>query len=197
MRDAALERKIAFLVEADKLTSVLRKNYTIHGERRENSAEHSWHAALCAMVLAEHSNELIDINRVIRMLVIHDIVEIDAGDTFIYDDAERETQSVREERAAERLFGLLPGNEQSLFRELWKEFESAATPEGKFARAIDRFCAILHNYQTHGRGWNENGIKRDRVLVINKYVKDGSTDLWNQIQSLVNSAVAEGFLQID
>jgi putative hydrolase of HD superfamily len=195
MPEGVLQKKIAFLVEADSLKSVLRRNYTIHDDRRENSAEHSWHAALLAMVLADHSNEPIDINRVIRMLIIHDIVEIDAGDTFIYDDAEKETQTVRETRAAQRLFGLLPGEQESLFRDLWQEFESAATPEAKFARAIDRFSAVLHNYETRGRGWKENAVKRDRILAVNEHVKDGSTALWDIIQSLVHSAVAEGFLQ--
>ena len=110
-----LEAQIAFLVEVDKLKSVLRRNYAIHGDRRENSAEHSWHVALFAMVLVEHSNEPVDIDRVLRMLVIHDIVEVDAGDTFIYDDAKKENQALREERAADRLFGLLPGNKGSYF----------------------------------------------------------------------------------
>ena len=127
-QNANLEAQIAFLVEVDKLKSVLRRNYAIHGDRRENSAEHSWHVALFAMVLAEHSNEPVDINRVVKMLVIHDIVEVDAGDTFIYDDAGKETQVAREKRAADRLFGLLPQKQGELFRHLWEEFEAAATP---------------------------------------------------------------------
>jgi putative hydrolases of HD superfamily len=194
-QNSKLEAQIEFLVEVDKLKSVLRRNYAIHGDRRENSAEHSWHVALFAMVLAEHSNEPVDINRVVRMLVIHDIVEVDAGDTFIYDDTEKETQVVREERAADRLFGLLPQEQGELFRDLWDEFEAAATPEAKFAKAIDRFAAALHNYKTHGRGWSENGIKRDRVLAVNEYVRRGSAALWDKIQSFVNSATKEGFLQ--
>ena len=194
-QDANLEAQIAFLVEVDKLKSVLRRNYVIHGDRRENSAEHSWHVALFAMVLAEHSNEPVDINRVVKMLVIHDIVEADAGDTFIYDDAGKETQVVREERAADRLFGLLPRKQGELFRDLWDEFEAAATPEAKFAKAIDRFAAALHNYKTHGRGWNENGIGRNRVLAVNEYVRHGSATLWGKIQDIVKSAAKEGFLQ--
>ena len=194
-QNANLEAQIAFLVEVDRLKSVLRRNYVIHGDRRENSAEHSWHVALFAMVLAEHSNEPVDINRVVKMLVIHDIVEVDAGDTFIYDDAGRETQVVREERAADRLFGLLPQKQGELFRDLWDEFEAAATPEAKFAKAIDRFAAALHNYKTHGRGWNENGIGRNRVLAVNEYVRHGSATLWGKIQDIVKSAAKEGFLQ--
>ena len=194
-QNANLEAQIAFLVEVDKLKSILRRNYAIHGDRRENSAEHSWHVALFAMVLAEHSNEPVDINRVVKMLVIHDIVEVDAGDTFIYDDAGKETQVAREKRAADRLFGLLPQKQGESFRDLWEEFEAAATPEAKFAKAIDRFAAALHNYKTHGRGWSENGIGRNRVLAVNEYVRGGSTALWDKIQALVNSAVREGFLQ--
>jgi putative hydrolase of HD superfamily len=194
-QNANLEAQIAFLVEVDKLKSVLRRNYAIHGDRRENSAEHSWHVALFAMVLAEHSNEPVDVNRVVKMLVIHDIVEVDAGDTFIHDDAGKETQAVREDRAADRLFGLLPQKQGELFRDLWDEFEAAATPEAKFAKAIDRFAAALHNYKTHGRAWSENGIGRNRALAVNEYVRGGSTVLWDKIQELVNSAVKEGFLQ--
>ena len=194
-QNANLDAQIAFLVDVDKLKSVLRRNYAIHGDRRENSAEHSWHVTLFAIVLAEHSNEPVDLDRVVRMLVIHDIVEVDAGDTFIYDDAEKETQVVREERAADRLFGLLPQKQGELFRGLRNEFEAAATPEAKFAKAIDRFAAALHNYKTHGRGWSENGIGRNRVLAVNEYVRDGSTTLWDKIQALVSSAVKEGFLQ--
>jgi putative hydrolases of HD superfamily len=190
-----LESQITFLVEVDKLKSVLRRNYVIHGNRRENSAEHSWHAALCAMILAEHSNEAIDVNRVTRMLIIHDIVEVDAGDTFIYDDANRETQASREEEAADRLFALLPSEQGRSFRDLWNEFEAAASPEARFAKAVDRFVAVLHNYETHGRGWSDNGIKRDRVFAVNEYVKNGSTILWEKIQSFIESATGEGFLQ--
>ena len=129
------------------------------------------------------------------MLVIHDIVEVDAGDTFIYDDAATETQAIREERAADRLFGLLPKEQGKLFRDLWDEFEAAATREAKFAKAIDRFAGALHNYETRGRAWSENGIKRNRVLAVNECVKHGSVGLWDKIQSFVNAAVKEGFLQ--
>jgi putative hydrolases of HD superfamily len=115
-----LESQIAFLIEVDKLKSVLRRNYLIHGNRRENSAEHSWHVTLFAMILAEHSNESIDVNRVMQMLIIHDIVEVDAGDTFIYDDAGRQTQVSREEEAADRLFALLPSEQGRSFRNLWR-----------------------------------------------------------------------------
>lgn len=194
-KNSKLECQITFLVEVDKLKSVLRRNDVIHGNRRENSAEHSWHTALCAMILAEHSNETIDVNRVIRMLIIHDIVEVDAGDTFIYDGANRWTQASREEEAADRLFALLPAEQGRSFRDLWNEFEAATSPEARFAKAVDRFVAVLHNYETRGRGWSDHGIKRDRVFAVNEYVKNGSTILWEKIQSFIESATREGFLQ--
>jgi putative hydrolase of HD superfamily len=190
-----LENQIAFLIEVDRLKSVLRRNYVIHDDRRENSAEHSWHVTLFAMILAEHSNESIDVNRVMQMLIVHDIVEVDAGDTFIYDDVGRLTQISREEEAADRLFALLPSEQGRSFRNLWNEFEAANTPEAKFAKAIDRFAAFLHNYETHGRGWRENGIKRDRVFAVNESVIDGSETIWKKIQSFIESATREGFLQ--
>jgi putative hydrolase of HD superfamily len=193
MQDDALDSQISFLVEADKLKSVLRRNYTIHADRKENSAEHSWHAALFAMVLAELSNEPVDIARVVKMLVVHDIVEVDAGDTFIYDHIGIETQFAREAEAAERIFGLLPSDQETAFRNLWKEFESAVSPEAKFAKAIDRFTGFIHNYETGGRGWTENGILPGRVLEVNEYVKIGSVALWEKIRSLVELAVAKGF----
>jgi putative hydrolase of HD superfamily len=150
---------------------------------------------LFAMILAEHSNESIDVNRVMQMLIIHDIVEVDAGDTFIYDDADRQTQVSREEEAADRLFALLPSEQGKSFRDLWNEFEAATTPEAKFAKAIDRFTAFLHNYETHGRGWSENGIKRNRVFAVNEHVIHGSATLWEKIQSFIESATRKGFLQ--
>jgi putative hydrolases of HD superfamily len=189
-----LNQQIRFLVEADKLKSVLRRNYVIHEERRENSAEHSWHVALIAIVLAEHSNDSIDINRVAKMLIIHDIVEVDAGDTFIYDSNANKSKAEREERAAKRLFGLLPEDQGKLFRELWEEFDARSTVEAKFANAVDRFVAVLHNYETQGRGWREHGIKRQQVLALNEQVKTGSATLWDEIQKLVDAAALEGIL---
>jgi putative hydrolases of HD superfamily len=189
-----LNQQIRFLVEADKLKSVLRRNYVIHEDRRENSAEHSWHVALIAIVLAEHSNDSIDIDRVAKMLIIHDVVEVDAGDTFIYDSNANKTKAEREESAAKRLFGLLPEDQAKLFRELWEEFEARSTAEAKFANAVDRFVAVLHNYEGRGRGWREHGIKRHQVLALNEQVKIGSTTLWDEIQKLVNAATQEGML---
>jgi putative hydrolase of HD superfamily len=189
-----LDDQIGFLIEADKLNTILRRNYTVAGDRRENSAEHSWHVALTAMVLAEHSNVPVKIDRVVRMLLVHDIVEIDAGDTFIYDSLANTSKEAREQEAAKRLFSLLPKPQPSELRALWDEFETRATPEAKFARAVDRFVAVLHNYATHGRGWKENGITRSRVLAVNQRVAEGSETLWAKIQEMTLQAVKRGDL---
>jgi putative hydrolases of HD superfamily len=184
-----LEDQIAFLVEADKLNTVLRRNYTVAADRRENSAEHSWHVALTAMLLAEYSNEPVNVDRVVKMLLVHDIVEIDAGDTFIYDSVANTSKEAREQEAAKRLFGLLPESQANELHELWDEFEARATAEAKFAEAVDRFVAVLHNYATHGRGWKENGITRSRVLAVNERVAEGSKTLWAKIEEMTQEAV--------
>jgi putative hydrolases of HD superfamily len=189
-----LDRQIAFLVESDKLNTVLRRNYTVAAGRRENSAEHSWHVSLTAMLLAEYSNEPVNLDRVVRMLLVHDLVEIDAGDTFIYDSVANTSKEPREREAAKRLFGLLPESQARDLHGLWDEFEARATPEAKFAGAVDRFVAVLHNYATHGRGWKENGITRSRVLAVNQRVAEGSQTLWAKIREMTQEAVNRGEL---
>jgi 5'-deoxynucleotidase YfbR-like HD superfamily hydrolase len=191
---SGLDQQIAFLVESDRLNTVLRRNYTVAADRRENSAEHSWHVALTAMLLAEYSNQPVNIDRVVRMLLVHDLVEIDAGDTFIYDSVANISKEAREREAARRLFGLLPESQAGQLHELWDEFETKATPEAKFARAVDRFVAVLHNYATRGRGWKENGITRSRVLEVNQSVAEGSETLWAKIQEMTQEAVKRGDL---
>ena len=191
---SGLNEQIAFLVESDKLNTVLRRNYTVAADRRENSAEHSWHVALTAVLLAEYSNQPVNIDRVVRMLLVHDLVEIDAGDTFIYDSVANTSKEAREREAAKRLFGLLPESQASELHELWDEFETRATPEAKFAGAVDRFVAVLHNCATHGRGWKENGITRSRVLEVNQRVAEGSETLWAKIQEMTQEAVQRGDL---
>lgn len=189
-----LERQIAFLAEADKLNTVLRRNYVISGDRRENSAEHSWHVSLAALILAEYCKEKIDISRVLRMLLIHDLVEIDAGDTFIYDQAENQTKVEREVKAADRIFGLLPAEQGTGLRALWDEFEAGKSPEAKFAYAVDRFVALLHNAKTAGRGWTENHITADQILTVNRPIADVSETLWEQVQKFVAAARTQGIL---
>ena len=186
-----LARQLYFILELDKLKSVYRRTYLIDGTRSENSAEHSWHLALMAMVLAEHANEPLDVGKVIRMVLIHDIVEIDAGDTYIYDA--QDDKAEREQRAADRIFGLLPEDQAQEFRDLWEEFEARQTAEARFASALDRFIPQLHNFHTQGRSWKEHGITSERVLLRNVEISHGSNTLWEWTQMLIERAEAEGF----
>ena len=190
-----LEKQIDFLLEIDKLKTVFRRTYLLHADRSENTAEHSWHLALTAMILSEYANEPLDIARVIKMVLIHDIVEIDAGDTYLYDAAGALDKAEREHAAADRLFGLLPEDQRDEFRELWDEFESKKTIESRFASALDRFIPQLHNYHTQGRSWKEHGITADRVLDRNACIADGSCTLWEWAEALLNDAVEKGFLR--
>ena len=189
-----LEQQIRFLLEVDKLKTILRRTYIIHADRSENTAEHSWHLAITAMLLAEHANEPMNISRVIKMVLIHDIVEIDAGDTYLYDTAGARDKVERERAAADRLFGILPPDQAVEFRELWDEFEARQTIESRFAAALDRFIPQLHNYHTQGRTWKEHGITSDRVLERNACIADGSCTLWEWAQALLSDAVDKGFL---
>jgi putative hydrolase of HD superfamily len=189
-----LARQIRFLVETDKLKAVLRRTYVIGAERYENSAEHSWQLPLAALVLAEHAGEALDLPRVLKMLLVHDIIEIDAGDTYCYDEEGARDKAEREERAAERIFGLLPADQAAEIHGLWAEFEAGATPEARFANAIDRLMPLLHNYYTQGRSWQEHGITADQVLARNAQVGQASETLGALVQALVDGAVARGYL---
>jgi putative hydrolase of HD superfamily len=188
------EKQLRFILEIDKLKTVSRRTYLLNADRSENTAEHSWHLAMMAILLSEHANEPVNVARVVRMVLIHDIVEIDAGDTYYYDPVASLDKSEREQRAADRLFGMLPSDQGSELRELWEEFEACQTPDARFAAALDRFIPQLHNYYTHGKSWSEHGVTADRVLERNACMADGSVKLWECAQSLLNDAVAKGFL---
>ena len=194
MDDIRFERQIQFILEVDKLKTILRRTYLLNADRVENTAEHSWHLAIGAILLAEHANEPVDITRVLKMVLVHDIVEIDAGDTYFYDEAAEVDKSTREQRAADRLFGILPSDQGEELRALWEEFELGETPEARFALALDRFMPQLHNYYTEGRSWNEHGITADRVLERNASIANGSGKLWDCARSLLDDAVERGFL---
>jgi putative hydrolase of HD superfamily len=187
-------RQIQFILEVDKLKTVLRRTYLIHADRAENTAEHSWHLAILAIVLAEHANEPVDLGRVVKMVLVHDIVEIDAGDSYFYDAAAAVDKSVREHAAADRLFGILPADQGAEFRELWEEFEAGRTADARFALALDRFMPQLHNYHTQGRSWAEHGITVDRVLEKNAGMAGGSARLWECTRELLQDAVSKGYL---
>ena len=186
-----LRRQLEFILEIDRLKSVLRQSYLIDNDRHENSAEHSWHLAVAAMVLAEHAKERIDVSKVIRLVLVHDLVEIDAGDTFIYDDAGNVGKAAREQKAANRLFGVLPEEQGQTFMALWREFEDRQTPDAKFAFALDRLMPILHNVFTQGRSWKEHGIRQEQALAKNRPIEDGSPVLWQAVESLITQTLAQ------
>jgi putative hydrolases of HD superfamily len=190
--EAELGRQLEFLLEVDRLKGVIRRTYVLGGERRENSAEHSWHLALAALLLAQHANEPVDLARVIAMALVHDIVEIDAGDTFLYDEQGALDKSDREQRAAARLFALLPESQCRQMRALWDEFEARETPEAHFTAALDRLLPILANLATDGRSWREHGIALDRVLARSATMAEGSQVLWSEVQSRLRDAEARG-----
>jgi putative hydrolase of HD superfamily len=189
-----LLKQVEFLVEIDKLKTILRQTNLIHRERRENDAEHSWHLALAALVLAEHANEPVDLAKVIAMVLVHDLVEIDAGDTFCYDYEGYKDKAQREELAAERIFALLPEDQGRELRALWEEFEERATPEARFATALDRFQPVLHNLHTDGGTWRRYNITRPQVEERNAPMAEGSQLLWEYRSSCLDEAVVKGML---
>ncbi|HEY1793681.1 MAG TPA: HD domain-containing protein [Opitutaceae bacterium] len=191
-----IEQQVRFILEVDKLKEIFRQTLCTQSRRAENDAEHSWHLCLAVIVLAEHANGgRLDVLRVLRMVIIHDLVEIDAGDTFAYDEAGRAGQHEREARAADRIFGLLPPDQASGFRALWDEFEAKATPEARFAAAIDRFQPMLLNCSTEGSSWKRHGVTADRVIARNSEIEKGSAALWAKAAAMIAQAVAAGDLK--
>ncbi|HIF6193014.1 TPA: HD domain-containing protein [Vibrio parahaemolyticus] len=191
-----LEKQLALLIELDKLKSVLRRTRVKSAEGRlENSGEHSWHVALMAVLMEEHANAPVDICRVMKMLLIHDVVEIDAGDTFVYDTAASKEQAEKEIKAAERLFGMLPTDQgQELFA-LWQEFEAAQSDDAKYAKALDRLIPMLLNYHNNGQSWKENSVTREQAFTINKRIEFGSVTLWDKAKELIEEATEKGWLK--
>lgn len=190
-----LAQQIKFIIEIDKLKSILRQTLLIDESRRENSAEHSWHLAMMAIVLAEYAPaQDIDVLRVIKMLLIHDLVEIDAGDTFCYDVQANQNKAAREVQAATRLFGMLPEAQGIELQQIWQEFEAQQTTEAQFATALDRLQPLLHNQQTRGGTWRIHSISRNQVLQRMHPIKDGAPELWQLVEQVIEEAVAAGYL---
>jgi len=188
-------QQIEFILEVDKLKNVLRKTILMDRSRRENSAEHSWHIALSVLILSEYAKDSdVDLFQVMKILLVHDLIEIDAGDTYCYDDQGRKDQTRREKKAADRIFNLLPADQARTLRELWDEFEERKTPESRFANALDRLQPFLHNYFTEGQIWQENNIKSAQVKSRMHPVDDGAPVLWNYVSSLIDDGVKKGFL---
>lgn len=195
MEQDRLQKQLAFIVEIDKVKRVQRQTVLTDGSRLENDAEHSWHIAVMALLLREYAKGTdIDILRVVTMVLIHDLVEIDAGDTYCYDDQAVANQRQREKSAAERIFTILPPDQAEEFRALWDEFESRSTPESRFAAALDRLQPLLHNYTTEGLMWQKHGIRKQQVVRRNQFIEDGAPLLWRYAAALIDDAVRQGFL---
>lgn len=194
IEDSRLGQQLEFIREIDRLKTVVRETYLADLSRKENSAEHSWQLALMAVVLREHVDGEVNLERVVKMVLLHDVVEVDAGDTYAYAD-EREEQIEREREAAERIFGILPEDQEETFREFWEEFEARETPEARYAKALDRFQPLLHNYFTDGESWKEHGLRAEAVLERNDPIGESSEELWDVVEKLVDHAVEKGWLK--
>ena len=190
-----LLKQIEFIKEIDKIKFIFRKTKLISSNRNENDAEHSWHLAMMAMVLAEHANEQIDLLRVMKMVLIHDIVEIDAGDIFIYDATKNHTNTEEELKAAKRIFGLLPEEQAQELIALWEEFEAGETADARFAKAMDRLEPLLQNSSNNGGTWNEFGVNYQKVYDKKKLIKNGSETIWEYTEKLINECVEQGILK--
>lgn len=189
-----IARQLRFVVEIDRLKSVLRRTLITDATRLENSAEHSWHIAVMAALLHEHAAEPVDVLRTVRMLLVHDVVEIDAGDTFGYDVAGHLDKEERERRAADRLFGLLPEDQAGELRALWDEFETGATPEARFALAMDRMQPLLNNFHTQGGTWRQHGITRAQVLRRMDPIREAASALWPYVLRVIEESCAAGYI---
>ncbi|MCG9625781.1 HD domain-containing protein [Vibrio mediterranei] len=191
-----LEQQLNLLMELDKLKAVLRRTRVRCADGRfENSAEHSWHVAMMALLLQEHANEPVDIAKVVKMLLLHDMVEIDAGDTFVYDTAAYEMQQQTELEAAKRLFGMLPNDQGEALFSVWREFEAAESAEARFAKALDRLIPMLLNYHNDGQSWIENNVSKQQVMQVNQRIEKGSQVLWDKAKLLIEEATENGWLR--
>jgi putative hydrolase of HD superfamily len=190
-----LDQQMEFLVEIDKLKQVFRRTWLTDKSRRENDAEHSWHLAVMVVMLREYAaSPNLDMLRAVKMVLIHDLVEIDAGDTFFYDQVGASDKGAREQKAADRIFSLLPPDQAAEIRALWEEFERRTTPEARYAAALDRLQPILHNYHTQGKAWQEHGVTSAMVLARNRHIAEGSPALWDYLLGLLEEAVKRGYL---
>ena len=195
MQTNNLLKQVSFIKEIDKLKYIQRKTRLFNSDRHENDAEHSWHLAMMTIILAEHSDKPIDVLKVLKMVLIHDIVEIDAGDTFIYDTTKNHTNTDEELIAAKRIFGLLPTQQAHEFITIWKEFEDGITDEAKFAKSMDRFEPLLQNTSNNGGTWAEFNVPYQNVYDKKKAIKNGSTIIWNYAEDLINESVKKGILK--
>ena len=190
-----LKKQISFMLELDKMKNLYRQTYVLHENRKENDAEHSWHLAVMTFLLSEYANCQIDVTKVMKMVLIHDVVEIDAGDTYCYDTEGNKSKAEREEKAARRIFGMLPEDQCSEFYELWREFEDSHTKEARFAALLDRLQPLLLNYTRKGISWQEHGIWKEQVLKRNEEYFAESDRIAELIASILDDATEKGWLK--
>lgn len=196
MDNKRLEKQIKFIVEIDKAKNIFRQNVVIGTTRNENDAEHSWHLAVMAMLLSEYQNEKnIDLLKVIKLVLIHDLVEIYAGDTFCYDEKANEDKEEREQKSARKLFSLLPQDQESEFTELWNEFEQCETAEARFSACLDRLQPLILNYNTQGHTWQKPGVNSSKVLKRNEPLKENTPELWKYVKEAIEDSIEKGYLK--
>ena len=197
MQKQRLEQQIRFIIEVDKVKNIFRQTYLADGRRKENDAEHSWHLALSAVLLKEHMKEDVDLTKVMIMVLIHDLVEIDAGDTYAYDAAGAATKREREVKAADRIFGLLPEDQGTYFRTLWDEFEAYESADAKFAHLLDNFQPLLLNDASDGRSWTEHGVHKSQVCKRNEKIPETLEIVWEKMLEIMDKHIEEGHLKAD
>ncbi len=194
VENEALRSQLVFMVECDKVKNIFRRTLLTDGSRRENDAEHSWHLALCAMLFEEYAAEKINMLKVLKMVTVHDLIEIYAGDTFAYDTEAIASKAQREHEAAEKLFGMLEPEQCEEFKALWLEFEESETPEALYAAAMDRIQPLIHNYMTDGATW-KGGVTSDKVYERNAPVKSAAPELWQVVEGIIEGSVKKGILK--
>lgn len=193
--DPSFKKTVDFIAYVDKLKSVIRQNGLHDDSRAENTAEHSWHAALSAVLLEPYANFPVDIDKVSKMLLIHDLIEIEAGDTFVYNDEALAQQEQAEQTASHIVFGQLPPDQGEELKSLWDEFEARQTPEAKFAKAVDRFLPLFSNFHNKGYSWRIHDVSQSQVRNICHIIEDGSAILWDLTEKMIDDAVEQGFLK--
>lgn len=192
-----LKKQMEFILEVDKVKQIVRQTYLTDGSRKENDAEHSWHLALMAVLLKEYANEEVDLAKVIPMVLIHDLVEIDAGDTYAYDQAGLATQRERETKAADRIFGMLPEDQETKFRDLWEEFETYETAEAKFAHVLDNCQPLILNDASDGKSWKEHTVHKSQIYKRNEHTGEGSREIWEYMKQLIEKHIQLGHVLDD
>lgn len=196
MDNERLMKQIQFIIEIDKMKQIFRQNIVIGTTRNENDAEHSWHLAIMAMLLSEYCAEKsIDVLKVVKMAIVHDLVEIDAGDTFCYDAKGHEDKAEREQKAAKRLFNILPVDQADEIYNLWREFEELKTHEAKFAACLDRLQPLILNYNTSGHTWQKPGVTSEKVSKRNRLLEENAPELWEYAKEIIEDSIKKGYLQ--